>query len=26
VAFLNALTDKTFIQNPRHGNPWSVQR
>ena len=22
VAFLNALTDKTFIQNPRHGNPW----
>jgi cytochrome c peroxidase len=26
VAFLNALTDKTFVQNPRHGNPWSVQR
>jgi cytochrome c peroxidase len=26
VAFLNALTDKTFIQNSRHGNPWSVQR
>jgi cytochrome c peroxidase len=26
VTFLNALTDKTFVQNPRHGNPWAVQR
>lgn len=22
VAFLSSLTDKTFIQNPRHGDPW----
>jgi cytochrome c peroxidase len=22
VAFLNSLTDETFIQNPRHSDPW----
>jgi cytochrome c peroxidase len=26
VAFLTALTDKTFIHNPRHGNPWTARR
>ncbi len=26
VAFLNALSDQTFIQNPRHANPWTVSR
>jgi cytochrome c peroxidase len=26
VAFLNALTDKTFVQNPRHANPWVLNR
>ena len=26
VAFLNALTDKNFVQNPRHGNPWTARR
>ena len=26
VAFLNALTDKTFVENPRHGNPWTARR
>lgn len=25
VAFLNSLTDKTFIQNPRHADPWPSQ-
>lgn len=24
VAFLNTLTDHTFVQNPRHANPWAV--
>jgi cytochrome c peroxidase len=22
VAFLNALTDASFVQNSKHGNPW----
>ena len=26
VAFLDALTDTTFVQNPRHGNPWGSRR
>ena len=24
IAFLNALTDLTFVHNPRHANPWTV--
>jgi cytochrome c peroxidase len=24
IAFLNALTDSTFVHNPRHANPWAV--
>ncbi len=26
VAFLNTLTDHTFVHNPRHANPWTVSR
>ena len=26
VAFLNTLTDHTFVQNPRHANPWATSR
>ena len=26
VAFLNTLTDNTFVQNPRHANPWPANR
>ena len=22
IAFLNALTDETFVTDPRHANPW----
>jgi cytochrome c peroxidase len=26
VAFLNALTDSTFIRNPKHADPWVISR
>ena len=26
VAFLNTLTDHTFVHNPRHANPWPASR